>query len=909
MNVEAMERFESTVTAGLPRVGRPTEEQLLQLAAAFRTALALTDPASALTDEEYDRSVKALEARLAINMDTGTVLTAPDHAPWLSGRKAEITPFFWNRYRLLLEMDRRSPTVLNVLDGITDELLDLAGDPKREGAWHRRGLVMGDVQSGKTGTYTGLICKAADAGYGLVILLTGSLENLRRQTQERLDIGFVGFDSAVRLNKAQVGDSRYIGVGLLDRTRMGMVFTSRAQDFRKSVVNSFNFRLASMTDPVLLVVKKNRQVLANLENWLRDFNAGPDGRIRQPILLIDDEADAGSVNTAALNDDPTKVNEAIRKLLALFTRSSYVGFTATPFANVFIDPETNDDMLKEDLFPGDYIWALDAPDNYLGPGRVLRQDGGMVVALEDAEEFFPTGHKSSLVVSGLPESLFEAVRTFLIATVIRDLRGQTPPSRSMLVNVSPWTRVQNDIAALLDEWLRALQRDVRNFSALPEDEALTNPSIAALRATWLAEFEDAGFDWPEVQAAMNEAIQPAVVKPVNQTTGAASLDYRDQGEKGLRVIAVGGNSLSRGLTLEGLTTSYFYRNSQAYDTLMQMGRWFGYRDGYEDLCRIWMSDEAFGNYAYIADVISELRDDLKRMKRQGLTPREFGLRVRSHPGALIVTARNKMRRATLVKFDMSLDQKLIETTRLPLSSIGIAANNTLVGTWLDGIARDFGGPTADDWKMPGWRRVPKDRIAELVREFRAHPLNRYFQGEALSDFLLETDEEQLAEWEVRIPQGSQPEAQLGTIVPVKPRERLVVRSTATKTIVVSGKSSRVGVPEDERAGLSREQVRDIQDMPHNRGRTIPGDQYRSRRSHPVLLINLIWPYERPKGAGKGVKDFLPEELRPLVALSLSLPAFDDRDIEVHLEYQVNDVFWQSLLDEVGDDFEVDDVLN
>jgi hypothetical protein len=897
-----MRRFESAVTAGLPKTGRPTEEQLLQLAAAFRSAFDLSD-------EEYDHAVKALEARLAINMDTGTVLTA-EHTPWLSGRKADITPFFWSRYRLLLEMERRSPTVVNVLDGITDELLDLAGDPKREGAWHRRGLVMGDVQSGKTGTYTGLICKAADAGYGLVILLTGSLENLRRQTQERLDIGFVGFDSAVRLSKAQVGDSRYIGVGLIDQTRMGMVFTSRAQDFRKSVVNSFNFRLASMTDPVLLVVKKNRQVLANLETWLRDFNAGPDGKIRQPILLIDDEADAGSVNTAALNDDPTKVNEAIRKLLALFTRSSYVGFTATPFANVFIDPETNDDMLKEDLFPGDYIWALDAPDNYVGPTRVLRPDGGMVVPIEDTEEFFPTGHKSSLVVAGLPESLFEAIRCYLIATVIRDLRHQMEePHRSMLVNVSPWTRVQNDIVAILDEWVRNLQRDVRNFSALAEAEALRNPTLAALRATWQTDFADAGFTWEEVQGSLNEALQPVVVRAVNQTTGAASLDYRDQGEKGLRVIAVGGNSLSRGLTLQGLTSSYFYRNSQAYDTLMQMGRWFGYRDGYEDLCRVWMSDEAFGNYAYIADVIAELRDDLRRMKRQGLTPREFGLRVRSHPGALIVTARNKMRRATLVKFDMSLDRKLIETTRLPLSSIGIAANNTLVGAWVDGIVRDYGEPTPDDWKMLGWPRVPKDRVAELIREFRAHPLNRSFQGEALSDFLLATDEERLAEWEVRIPAGSQAEVVLGATVKVKPRERLVVRSTATKTIVVSGKSSRVGAPEDERAGLSREKVREIQEDPEFRGRTISGDQYRAHRSHPLLLINLIWPYERPKGAGKQVKDYLPDELRPMVALGLSLPSFDDRDVQVHLEYQVNDVFWQSLLDEIGDDFEVDDVLN
>jgi hypothetical protein len=896
-------RFESAVTGGLPRTGRPTEEQLLQLALAFRTAFGLTD-------DEYEKSLKSLQTRLAINMDTGTVLTAT-YVPWLASRKASINPFFWNRYRQLLAMERRPPAVLNVLDGITDDLLDLAGDPQLDGAWNRRGLVMGDVQSGKTGTYTGLICKAADAGYPVVILLTGSLENLRRQTQERLDIGFVGFDSAVRLSKAQVGDSRYIGVGLLDRSRMGMVFTSCAQDFRKSVVNSFNFRLASMTDPVLLVVKKNRQVLANLEDWLRSYNAGHDGRISQPLLLIDDEADAGSVNTASLKDDPTKVNEAIRRLLRLFKRSSYVGFTATPFANVFVDSDTNEGMIGDDLFPADYIWALEAPDNYVGPMKILRDDGETIVPLEDAQEHFPTGHRSHLVVEDLPDSLYEAARCYLIATTIRDLRQQDPPHRSMLVNVSPWTRVQNDVASLLDAWVRAAQRDIRNFSALSEEEALENPTIAALHETWKAEFSKSGSTWQEVQLSLNEAVQPVVVKAVNQTTGAASLDYRDQGEKGLRVIAVGGNSLSRGLTLEGLTTSYFFRNSLAYDTLMQMGRWFGYRDDYEDLCRLWMAEDAQGNYAYIAGVIDELRDDLKRMKRQGFTPSEFGLRVRSHPGALIVTARNKMRRATKLVFDMSLDGKLLETTRLPLSPAGIAANNDLVGRWIDGIRRDHGEPTPSKvWGVLGWSDIPKSTIGDILRQFRAHPLNYDFQGEPLATFLADTTEARLDNWEVRIPSGSWegPPVRLGEKLLVKPRVRRVVRVPESKSILVSGSSSRVGSPEDERLGLTREQVGFLQDR--TPGKTVPGDEYRQLRDHPLLILNVIWPYERPKGSkDKSKKDDLPEDLTPLIALSLSLPGFDDKGVKLRLEYLVNDIYFQSMLQEMGDDFEVEDELN
>lgn len=682
MTAENAARLEAAVTASLPRDRRPTEEEVNLLAHAMRGVFEVTD-------EEFDRSLRALHARLALEMDMGTALVTPEYTPWLAGRKAGIKFHYWDRYEILLAREGRGRLVLNALSGVTDDLLDYAGDPERLGVWARRGLVMGDVQSGKTGTYTGLICKGADAGYRVAILLTGSLENLRRQTQERLDLGFVGFDSAERL-KTQVATSRLIGVGLIDQTRMGMVFTSRSRDFNKVLMNQLNLRLASMKDPVLLVVKKNKRVLENLEEWLRSYNAGADGRIDLPLLLIDDEADAGSVNTAVGDDNPTKVNEAIRKLLRLFKRSSYVGFTATPFANVFIDPDTKEGMLGDDLFPTDFIYALEAPTNYVGPGQVLAADGGTIIHNEDAEDFLPTGHRSGHVVTGLPESLYEAIRSYLIATTLRDLRGQEPAHRSMLVNVSPWTAVQEQVRTLIDDYVREVQRDIRLFAALNEAEALANANIAALRKTWEAEHDHGAVTWGEVQHRLHDALQPVVVRSVNQNTGAASLDYRDQGEMGLRIIAVGGNSLSRGLTLEGLTTSYFYRNSHAYDTLMQMGRWFGYRDGYTDLSRVWMTEEAQGNYVYIARAIEELRGELKRMKRLGATPREFGLKVRSHPGALVVTARNKMRRAEEIVFEISLNHELLETSRLRSAPAVIRANNEVVGNWIDALVRDLG---------------------------------------------------------------------------------------------------------------------------------------------------------------------------------------------------------------------------
>lgn len=236
---------------------------------------------------------------------------------------------------------------------VTDDTLGLHGDPARANSWERRGLVMGDVQSGKTATYTALTCKAADAGYRLIILLTGTLENLRRQTQERLDAGFVGLDSSGLLTRER--RKIEVGVGEIDRRRMAMVFTSRLRDFNTILVNQLNLRIRDMAEPILLVVKKNKRILENLENWLRAYNAGESDVIDTPLLLIDDEADNASVNTRSEAQNPTAINERIRALLRLFTRNNYVGFTATPFANIFIDSDTEDEMRGNDLFPRDFI--------------------------------------------------------------------------------------------------------------------------------------------------------------------------------------------------------------------------------------------------------------------------------------------------------------------------------------------------------------------------------------------------------------------------------------------------------------------------------------------------------------------------------------------------------------------------
>jgi hypothetical protein len=578
------------------------------------------------------------------------------------------------------------PLVLATLDRSTDDLLDLLGNPAEPNAWKRRGLVMGDVQSGKTASYAALMCKAADAGYRMIILLTGTLENVRRQTQERLDSGFVGFDSRGFLGSKGAKQKQHIGVGLIDGRRDGIVFTSSDHDFRKNAAFALNISLNAVNEPVLVVAKKNKAILERLEGWLRTRNADREGRIDVPLLLIDDEADNASVNTRRM-EDPTSINRAIRGLLGLFRRSTYVGFTATPFANIFIDPETRTEMdgttcsrttsstcLKHQATTWAWIgYSLHSTRRSMSPTTSPTAPSGLS---RTPRTGCPRGRKARPTPTTCPTALWTPLRTFLLACAVRDLRetqglpgGGGGPHRSMLVNVTHYTAVQNRVANLIHAALDEIRTQVRLHGALTSDQAeARSPAVAELRRVFEREFGDLEQHWPDVLAALNEAIGPVRVQPVNASTGAKSLDYRAvEDGQGVRVIAVGGNSLSRGLTLEGLSTSYFLRNSRAYDTLLQMGRWFGYRGGYEDLCRVWIAPEAEGWYRHIAEATAELRRDFVKMKKRQATPREFGLRVRTHPESLLITARNKMSSGldiTVATHDLNLLGRQIESARI-----------------------------------------------------------------------------------------------------------------------------------------------------------------------------------------------------------------------------------------------------
>lgn len=929
MNIDTPEALAASVASLIALDPPPTEALIDQVLERMAVAFGVSANLTAETR-------KLLHAKYSIRMEMGkTLISEEEHEPWLAARRADIDPFFWTRYREMLIRNGWGPYVVSTLDQTTDELLDLNGNPEKGGSWKRRGLVVGDVQSGKTATYAALICKAADAGYRMVVLLTGTLENVRRQTQERLDAAFVGLDSRDFLTVGQIGRKTHVGVGLLDGRRDGIVFTSRDSDFRKNTASALNISLGAVKEPVMVVSKKNTKVLERLTGWLRARNVDRAGQIDVPLLLIDDEADNASINTKLKPGQVTAINQGIRGLLKLFTRSSYVGFTATPFANIFIDPASTSEMIGDDLFPEDFIHVLEPPSNYIGMNAIFAQadpdaeeDPGnhtnTLIEIEDWEDWLPTSHKKDKDVDWLPGSLKEALRCFLLTTAIRDLREEigNPGKgggihRSMLINVSRFTDVQNKVAAAIHSELEDIRRAVRLYGALePSKAAISSPGIAELARIFETRFLEAGFDWNQVLRILHTAISPIFVQAVNQSTGAAKLDYSvAKSAPGVRVIAVGGNSLSRGLTLEGLSTSYFLRNAKMYDTLLQMGRWFGYRDGYEDLCQLWLTQDAAGWYRHVTEATGELKRDFARMKRRKATPKEFGLRVRCHPDTLLITARNKM--ATGVDIieasqDVSLTGRGIESTRLYSDIKRNKSNFALVNSFVAGLTSRQAPPRpSPHGGAVLWKDVPATDIADFIDEFAVHPLNHDFQGDSIADFLRDLPARQvpsLEHWTVALlTSGTVGQVKLDGLsdVEIIAKKRKIRVSESLSSILVSGKSSRVGSKRDVLHGLSPEEVKAVKEAvrretPEKKG-DIEEDHFRAAMQAPLLVIYLLKGQEQKEGPH--YRDGL-----ILSALALHFPGASDPDAPKRLvKYRLNKVAQDELFTpDFDDEPEVDD---
>jgi len=902
---EAIETVKNMVESGLFNQPRKTEDELRNM---IRGVAALVTPG--LIDEEIEQIAREIEHKQGIKAGLGAVVDSEDFEPWLDDAKPSIEPFYWNRYQKLLLQNGLPKDVVISTDTVTDKILSRLGNPEKHVPWDRRGMVVGHVQSGKTANYTGLICKAADAGYRLIIVIAGIHNNLRNQTQARIDEGFIGRDTGKSQETKKGGAKHIIGVGHFDPNNTPVSLTNTLRDFNKATASTNTSEIDSYKVPVVLVIKKNHRTLANLLDWLKDNSArGDQEMIDQPMLLIDDEADNASINTKYGKKLVTTINGQIRDLLNMFHRSCYVGYTATPFANIFIDPDQDDEMYNEDLFPRDFITGLDAPTNYFGPTKIfvdgLPEEGNptWLRYIADNEDILPIKHKIDHELDALPSSLTRALRTFLLARTIRNMRGQKAAHCSMLVNASRFTAVQGRLRNRLHETLERIQNSAR-INASRGAAALNDPEIAALHGIWQAEYPDIEFDWPSIQSELLDAIASAKIVEVNSR--ANDLDYSNSGERGQTVVAVGGFSLSRGLTLEGLTVTWFLRNTMMYDTLMQMGRWFGYRNGYEDLCRIWMPAEAIDWYAFIANAAEELHEELRTMEKAKATPRMFGLAVRSHPASLLVTARNKLGSGQKVTMRIGLSNKFVETAKVSIKTGDLAANLELAKSLVSKINAGTFHEEKTQWGRL-IRGVPVGYIDEFLAGWRHEDRSVTTDPRPIRSYIRARKSDQLQKWDVLIPslEKGTSEDTLGTSV-VPANRSVDLHDLKHEFMSFSGKKMRVASRGIEKAGVDASKAQAAEAKYRAKaGRSevervnYPDSIYRKERDLGLFILHFV-KGRAPKGEEtKKEATLIPSD--PVVAWGISLPESNYEDEGE--EFIVNTVKFRELF---GEDDEDDD---
>lgn len=741
-----------------------------------------------LDSGEKQKLVNELEAHYQTVIGAERELLGDDEGwePWLPMRRAEIGWNYWDRYRQYLGQRNFPEDVLVRLESSTDRVLGLIGDPRREGSWDRRGLIVGLVQSGKTAHYVGTINKAVDAGYKVIVVLTGFTESLRVQTQDRLEKGLLGYSQRPNPNNGGANSAVSCGVEKITpiSPRIDSVTTCRA-DFRTLIANNFAIQVGGR--PILFVIKKNATVLRNLLQWVTNFgtNQDRDGNTfvsGVPLLVIDDESDVGSVDTNAggIHDDgdahpdhdPTKINKQIRKLLSLFDQSSYLGYTATPFANVLIHDagqagvDHEDDLLiGEDLFPRSFIVSLPTPSNHVGPTMVFgsAQDGedapeGLPVIREvndtelgeeKSDFWMPASHRKNHVPvyrgeEAIPPSLREAVLSFILVIAARRLRGDTGEHNSMLVHVTRFNDVQNRVYEQIERERQNIVNRLRNKTGdkglLDELRDLWEEGDESFRETTRAIrkrsdpiFQNPVHSWQDIEGELLAAASSIEVRTINGTAGEV-LDY-DENHHGLNVIAIGGDKLARGLTLEGLSVSYFLRCSKMYDTLMQMGRWFGYRPGYLDLCRLYTTEELSGWFAHIADATEELRGEFDLMANSGGNPKDFGLKVRSHP-TMMVTSAVKMRHGN--RLQVSFQGSLVQTIDFSRTKEVVEGNWNAARTLIERVENRLGiTPSKPQSRSSAamWSAVEGELVVNFLEEYKEHKAARKVRTRELANYI------------------------------------------------------------------------------------------------------------------------------------------------------------------------------
>ncbi|MEI7560272.1 MAG: Z1 domain-containing protein [Actinomycetes bacterium] len=678
--------------------------------------------------ENAERLIRALSLRTA-HADIPRGAIGGLFETWYSGATRSLDPR-WDSLCRHLEAKgwtgEEGEAQLAGLNQASDKILGLMACPVSDEGFDNRGLVIGYVQSGKTQNFTAVMAKAADSGYRLVIILSGLHNALRDQTQERLDEQLF----------APSGPN-YLWMTLTDE-----------EDFGESIVDPNAALAENHKNPVYLVVKKNASRLRSLLEWIK--KADPQILDACPTLIIDDEADQASVNTNDLKNDPTTINRCIRDILGALPKSSYVAYTATPFANVLIDPMAQDEAQRFDLYPRDFIVSLPKPAGYVGTEEIFGREPlefdtedpeslghDLIRTIPDEEieylkpstpanrwEFFPD----------VTESLADAIKYFLLSTAARRARmdGESQHATA-LVHTDQHTVVHERTANVLRHFVSSLSEAV----AVGDQRV-----IESLRITWADECESVpasscGLDEVDWATILNKL--PSVLEDVrvveDNSNSEDRLVYDDKHPS--TVIAVGGNTLSRGLTLEGLSVSFFIRTASAYDTLLQMARWFGYKEPYLDVTRIWLTDELRKWFTHLATVEQEIRYEIERYETEHLTPLELGVRIRTHP-QLAITAAAKMRKA--MPASVSYAGRRLQTILFSHKNRDWLEGNMQAGVNL--VSRISERPVITGRNNAVcFTDVGLDEIVSFLGDYQFHERSRELNADLISEYIKQMAEE------------------------------------------------------------------------------------------------------------------------------------------------------------------------
>jgi len=684
---------------------------------------------------EIDQAVAQVKAQMPGLTEDVTVLTGKHpHEGWYQG-SSEDPNSHWGMLKNVLKTKSSAWTddMVRSLHHSSDGVVAYLAPPNSEKIHRCQGLVLGYIQSGKTANFSAVIAKAVDAGYRLVVVLSGMHNNLRMQTQARL------YEEIVRPCET----------ACTTLTRV-----DEKGDFEKNQAIKANRALGSKDGFTLVVLKKNTYVLRNFLGWLSEADAQTLAAC--PTLIIDDESDQASVNTNRPEENPTAINERIRKLISQFRVVSYVGYTATPFANVLIDASEADD-----LFPKDFLVSLEKPPSYFGPedlfGREtvngLEEKAGMAIIRsvpeKEALAYRATRKSDKGNISHIVPSLEKAINSFLLAGAARLARNQWRQHITMLVHTSNVIDQQTQLKELIEAHVLDLRFGIKE----------KNPTLKnRLETLWKEDFIPISKTFPAAPIPEFETILLNVEKILDRIDTVLENSASDErlsfsGPDPLWGIVVGGNTLSRGLTLEGLTVSYFVRNSKGFDTLLQMGRWFGYRPGYVDLTRLFVPDELREKFYHLATIEQEIRDEIKTMAANKERPIDVGLRIRTHPN-MVVTSAMKMRTAR--ECHLTYSGTKIQARYVTPYSKNLLVQNQKQICELFANAQKFGASkTASPFKefesSHLFRGVSAELVLQFLDGFHFSVANIKFSSSMLSEYITGlTKEGELSDWSVAL---------------------------------------------------------------------------------------------------------------------------------------------------------------